>query len=705
MLDVIIAADFAAPGDTALRALFECRAQKALGLATGLLHLGAEGPPRPLSADIQRAVREKLAVVVDPAQPVEARLLVVHAPMALGSLSPLARQGLAALSAETVCLIHDRAPVPADMWRLFGLLRGRVIWVPTNRFVRAELTALGLPVPMEEIDWRPPVIADADRPAPRARTGRLTIGLVDFGGRRHWPETAEALAVALPRGVDVDITFHGRPPGALVPKMLPPNWRIIDRGDMGLDGFLERIDALVYAPSPANETVPDAAIGAALAKGRLVVTRPHLRLHLGEGPLYCEPEAMAETLAAALAGPELPTRLEQARQAGALAFPPLYHAERLSRLLGRTLAPARPAVITAPSPPRVLFLPSNGVGLGHVTRLLAIANRAENRFRPVFASHAQALPILRGFGHHADYIPSLSDTAADPRLWDRWLRVELEQLIHAHDAQAVVFDGNNPAPGLVGAALSQPPCKLVWVRRGMNRIASPHLDAASEFDLIIEPGEIAAERDTGPTAARRHEALQVPPITLLDAGDLSDRDSACRALGLDPARPAVLVQLGAGAHRDVIQLIDAVVRVLKGFPGLQIAIAEWTNSRAPLSLWPDTLVVSGFPLSRHARAFDFSISAAGYNSFHEAIAFGLPTIFLAADHPALDDQRARAGFAQDKGAGFDLAEDQLTLLPSICAVLLDRRAREVMAQNCAALARPNGAAEAATAIAGLWRTE
>ena len=73
----------------------------------------------------------------------------------------------------------------------------------------------------------------------------------------------------------------------------------------------------------------------------------------------------------------------------------------------------------------------------------------------------------------------------------------------------------------------------------------------------------------------------------------------------------------------------------------------------------------GFPLSQHFRAFDFSIAAAGYNSFHEVINFGLPTIFVPNRHPSMDDQAARAELAQDIHAAFVLEEDDLDDLPAL----------------------------------------
>jgi UDP:flavonoid glycosyltransferase YjiC (YdhE family) len=147
--------------------------------------------------------------------------------------------------------------------------------------------------------------------------------------------------------------------------------------------------------------------------------------------------------------------------------------------------------------------------------------------------------------------------------------------------------------------------------------------------------------------------------------------------------------------------VDAAVRALRRFPEVQIAIAEWANAASWLELWPDTVIVRGFPLSRYFGAFDFSIGAAGYNTFHEVICLGLPTIFVANDRPEMDDQVGRARFAQDAGAAFELPEDGLSELSSICEVLLNESARKRLSENCQRIRQKNGAAEAASAISRL----
>lgn len=263
----------------------------------------------------------------------------------------------------------------------------------------------------------------------------------------------------------------------------------------------------------------------------------------------------------------------------------------------------------------------------------------------------------------------------------------------------VVYDGNHPSDGLIRAVAARRDTRLVWMRRGMwGESVSDAMRNARWCDLVIEPGELAAPYDHGVTAALRSEALCVSPIRLLDPTDLLARGEAAAELGLDPARPAVLVQLGSGYQRDLLSMLDQIIAILRAEPRLQICVAEWVNGTLPLTLWPDVTVLRGFPLSQYIRAFDFCISAAGYNSFHEMIGFAVPTIFVANRHPGMDDQHARARFAQDNAAAFEISEHDLHDLPDLLGVMMQDRARRYLQERCERLAQPNGAGQAARAL-------
>jgi UDP-N-acetylglucosamine:LPS N-acetylglucosamine transferase len=162
--------------------------------------------------------------------------------------------------------------------------------------------------------------------------------------------------------------------------------------------------------------------------------------------------------------------------------------------------------------------------------------------------------------------------------------------------------------------------------------------------------------------------------------------------------------VGSGTNRDVISLIDRIVMACRGHSELQIVIAEWLNSLTRLDLWNDVTIVSGFPLSRIFNAFDFSIAAAGYNTFHEVTVFGLPTLYVANPQRHMDDQVARAEFAAQRGAAI-ASNGSMDMLEQGIQRLMQPKVRSRMRSAMRRLVRPNGARAAARAIESLFEKE
>ena len=225
------------------------------------------------------------------------------------------------------------------------------------------------------------------------------------------------------------------------------------------------------------------------------------------------------------------------------------------------------------------------------------------------------------------------------------------------------------------------------------------------FDLVIEPRDVADTRDNGPTSAQYGRSAHVDPIRLLDHEELLDRKAAAKVLGIDPRRPAVLVQLGSGTTSEIVSQTNEIIKACAKFPKLQVVIAEWAIGAVSFDVWPEVKVLRGFPLSRYFNAFDFTISAVGYNSFNEIISFGLPAIFLANENPIMDDQAGRAAYAVDQGAAFMTSPDEIKDMHLLIGALMDERARAVIKVNAARIAMANGAQAAADLIVRLAGVE
>lgn len=351
---------------------------------------------------------------------------------------------------------------------------------------------------------------------------------------------------------------------------------------------------------------------------------------------------------------------------------------------------------------RILFVTSNGTGLGHLTRGMAIARRFEADRDPAFLTLSAAAPVVEEVGFHVEYFPSHSAAAAEsPRRWDRRLRRRLDLLLDELRPEILVFDGAHPYDALIAVLRARrgSGMQTVWCRRPMWRqgFGSEAIYWAQEFDAVLEPGELAESEDRGLTASRRGEAERVGPVVFLDPDELLSREDACRELGLDPSRPHALVALGQGPALDtaVARSLDCLTRD----PGIQVAALG--SSLSPRLVVPAGVVhLKGtYPMSRFFRAFDLAVAAAGYNGFHELLAHGVPSLFVPMPRQ-IDDQAARARWAQlnDVGRGVEGPADPI--LEQRLGELLEPSTRERIRSNLAKLPAADGAAAAAA-----WLTE
>ena len=347
----------------------------------------------------------------------------------------------------------------------------------------------------------------------------------------------------------------------------------------------------------------------------------------------------------------------------------------------------------------VLLVSSNGAGMGHLTRLMAMARRRGPGVRPLVASMSQAVPVVGDEGFAWEYIPSRGDLGLGPRRWNVLLERRMTALLRRERPVALVFDGTFPYDGVLDAAATVGGMKLVWSRRGMWRpqLGSRQLRRADQFDLIIEPGELASSHDRGATAART-DALRVGPITLLDADEQVDREQAAAALGVDPARPTALLTLGAGNINDISSDLGRFVGRMVDETDLQVVLTRPMIADDSARFGERVHGVSVYPISRYFRAIDFAVAASGYNAFHELVQFGVPTAFVPNRSTAMDDQEGRAAWAQEAGVGLCLTEVTEAEVDRVVTALADPTRRDGFAVRCRELARPNGAAAAMRAV-------
>jgi UDP:flavonoid glycosyltransferase YjiC (YdhE family) len=348
---------------------------------------------------------------------------------------------------------------------------------------------------------------------------------------------------------------------------------------------------------------------------------------------------------------------------------------------------------------RVLFTTSNGTGLGHLTRSMAIARRLPDDVEPLFLTLSGAAPVVESMGFAVEYAPSYATPGSgNDYRWSRRLRGRLRAAIAEAEPDLIVFDGTHPYEALLGALPAD--AAAIWCRRALWKRGSSRvpLGRATAFDAVFEPGELAESEDRGPTVDLRDRVHRVGPIVLLDRDELLPRAEAEAALGLEPGRTNVLVNLGQGA--DVREATARCLRALAGREDVQVAALSSAIAALDDAGLPEGVIElrATYPMSRYFAAFDASVAAAGYNAYHELIALGVPSLFVPM-HRETDDQAVRARYAGAQGFGLGAEDPADPALESLVERLLDGDGRGEIADRLAAHAQPSGATEAAVWLA------
>ena len=349
--------------------------------------------------------------------------------------------------------------------------------------------------------------------------------------------------------------------------------------------------------------------------------------------------------------------------------------------------------------PTIILATSNGVGMGHLARASAIALALKPRANPIIVSMAGGIAEISEYmGIRTEYIPGRDRDWMTRDLWDQYLRDRLVALVEETDAKLISFDGVVPYPGVIAAKVKAPHISLVWVRRGLWQKKPQRFVLGLQsamMDYIVEPGDIARSYDHGPTSKRKDAEL-TSPVSLFQKNTALSREESRKILGLDPNRPAVLVQLGTG-DSDVNEKMTAALAGLIGWKDLQVVLTKKPIDKDGNSLAPDGLdlkVIRYFPLAQVLHAFDAGVCATGYNGVHELLPAQIPTVFVS-NIRGTDDQEARAQWCHD--FGFALRADQADLADITATVkkLQDPQVRTSLSAKCAELAEVSGSTEIA----------
>ena len=339
--------------------------------------------------------------------------------------------------------------------------------------------------------------------------------------------------------------------------------------------------------------------------------------------------------------------------------------------------------------PRILLVTSNGAGMGHLSRQLAVGLGLGEQAECSIFSLSVGAPVVADHGIPIEYCPSYERGWMPRRSWNNYLSDRLVAISKELDIDVLLFDGVAPYPGIAFARALLPEVAFVWSRRGMWRPDTnpSQLRRASIFDLIIEPGDLASNADRGPTATR-DDAVKVPPVSMLEVIERMERRAAAAALGLDPDRRTVLLTLGSGRLGNVKGPGAVVLESLLEDPEWQIGVTKAAIALDAVDTGTSERVVEirgVYPLVRYLAAFDAVVSAAGYNAVHEFLSAGLPTLLVPNTSTRTDDQVARAEEVAERGLALTAEEADISGLADQVRLLSDPGVRAQLSSACLGL--------------------
>lgn len=352
---------------------------------------------------------------------------------------------------------------------------------------------------------------------------------------------------------------------------------------------------------------------------------------------------------------------------------------------------------------RILFYAVNGLGLGHVTRLLAIA-RAIRKKNPqceiIFLTSSEAEDVVYREGFAAFKIPSKTLRSVGmirPVTYARIVQTVTLNLLASFHPHVLVVD-TFPAGAIQDLlpVLHWDSRKVFVYRAQRPEVAASPLvqNALRLYDLAVIPHR--EDEGTYPLPDGL-DCVFTGPIIIRDRAEAKSREEAREILGLPMQETVLYLTFGGGGDADMDAALNTAVAALNQLPRVHLAVASpplyFRTMRRTASVTP----VAYYPMCELFAAFDAAISAAGYNSAMELLHHGVPAAFLPFARQ-VDDQEARARHIAEAGAGLLIPAPTPQDFREAAGKLLDKAVAQKMREAAQALVPCSGADRAAESI-------
>ncbi|MEO0486390.1 MAG: hypothetical protein AAF092_10810 [Pseudomonadota bacterium] len=541
-------------------------------------------------------------------------------------------------------------------------------------------------------------------PAPRPQKPRLTLCLLDealeapqfaalLGLLVHDPRLTSTLVVSS-ANYDTVVRLTGR------------RVRVLTFGETQPHLLARMTDILsVHGEKPGNGRLAATALATLMSGGVLIDATEAGSYAQADAPVVRAPSDLAGFITVLRESVLATLDTVQA----AVAESPWLAANRLAPLLSDMLSgavPAQPAVQTSTSEPRqVLFVPTNGVGLGHAQRSSLIAAEMPGTRPVAFAAFPSCVAMLRQKGFAT--LPLVAKSAQHKASYANDL-LNYARLSHAvAPGSGLVFDGAYIFDSIL-RLIREKDLRATWIRRGLwqpGQIDRMPLERENDFTNVIVPDEAFPELNTAYTHG--DTIHRVAPIVQLDPMTPAERGRARKALikRFQPdARKILVTMLGGGVAADRATQIQSLCALCQEHPDWLHLIVVWPQGLISSNLagWTNSKVVRTQSAVRLAQISDLVVSATGYNSFHELMYHKVPSILMPQMAGYMDDQarRAEAAGTRELAVVVDEGTDLLRLRKEVTRLMQDGATDDMRAAFDAVTLPDVGNSAAAALIEG-----
>lgn len=358
---------------------------------------------------------------------------------------------------------------------------------------------------------------------------------------------------------------------------------------------------------------------------------------------------------------------------------------------------------------KLLFYAINGTGMGHLTRLLAVARSVRDilggldiAFDIRFLTSSEASDLAWDFPVYK--LPSKTvarEVGLEPAGFEGSCKLLVGNLLASFSPDILVVDTLPQGSYREISFIRDYVKRMVYIDRhkDLSLVSNPLFQKhVALYDLILVPDyESQADRYLHPPECLERRKFVGPihgycPSTALQRGEVRD------LYGVEPGQR--LIYLSGGGGSDSRDFLAEVALRLSQDPDNFVLVGWGPLHRGKCPYRPNLIPLFRADARDYFPGIDAAISAAGYNSYQELLAAGVPTVFYP-QPKGMDRQDERVQQGVREGWHLMLSQQDPVLACQALSKLFEEDVREALLKSLHNRTAPRGTLLAAAELLSL----